>query len=56
MVNSRRAHFEAAAARLDETPAELLDDPVTGVYGVGEIDEALANSDETIKTVVSFER
>ncbi|WP_101295863.1 alcohol dehydrogenase catalytic domain-containing protein [Halegenticoccus soli] len=56
VVNSRRAHFEAAAAWLDETPNELLDDLVTGVYGIGEIDEALADSDETIKTVVSFER
>lgn len=56
VVNSRRAHFEAAAEWLDEIPNAVLDDLVTGVYGLDEIDEALANSDEVIKSVVSFEQ
>ncbi len=56
VVNSRRDYFKAAAAWLDETPNELLDDLVSGVYRVKEIDETLADSDETIKTVVSFDR
>lgn len=56
VVNSRRSHFEAAATWLDETPNGLLDDLVTSVYGIGELDKALADSDETIKTVVSFEQ
>lgn len=56
VVNSRREHFESAAGWLDETPNELLDELVTGVYDVEEIDEALADSDGTIKTVVSFDR
>lgn len=56
VVNSRREHFESAAEWLDETPDDLLDELVTGEYDVEEIDEALADSDETIKTVVSFDR
>lgn len=56
VVNSRREHFESASEWLAETPNELLDELVTGVYEVEEIDEALADSDETIKTVVSFEQ
>jgi threonine dehydrogenase-like Zn-dependent dehydrogenase len=56
VVNSRRTHFEAAAAWLEETRNELLDDLVTGVYGVDEFDRALSDSAETIKTVVSFKR
>lgn len=56
VVNSRREHFESAAGWLDETPNKLLDNLVTGVYEVEEIDQALADSDEMIKTVVSFEQ
>lgn len=55
VVNSRRSHFEATVEWLNETPGSVLDDLVTGVYGVDEFDEALADSAETIKTVVSFE-
>lgn len=56
VVNSRREHLESAAEWLDETPNGRLDELVTGVYEIEEIDEALADSDETIKTVVSFDR
>lgn len=55
MVDSRRRHFESSAEWLAETPNDLLNELVTGVYEVEEIPEALADSDETIKSVVSFE-
>jgi len=41
---------------LDDTQLDLLDDLVTGVYGIEEADAALADSDETIKTVIAFDR
>ena len=56
VVNSRESHFRAAADWLVETPEAHLDDLVSGVYGPNEIGEAFANSDETIKTVVDFDR
>ncbi|QRV17684.1 glucose 1-dehydrogenase (plasmid) [Haloterrigena salifodinae] len=56
VVNSRRSHFRAAAEWLRDTPESALDALVTGIYGPDEIDEALADSEETIKTVVSFDR
>ncbi|WP_408960397.1 alcohol dehydrogenase catalytic domain-containing protein [Natrinema sp. 74] len=56
VVNSRKSHFEAATEWLANVPESVLDDLVTGIYGPDEIDEALADSEETIKTVVSFDR
>jgi threonine dehydrogenase-like Zn-dependent dehydrogenase len=48
VVNSRREHFEAAVTWLDDIQLDLLDDLVTGVYGIEEADAALADLDETI--------
>lgn len=56
VVNARRSHFEAAAEWLGDAPESVLDDLVTGVYGLDEIDEAFADSPETMKSVVSFGR
>lgn len=53
VVNARRSHFESAAEWLDEVPKSTLDDLITGVYGMDEFDSAIADSDETIKSVVS---
>lgn len=55
VVNSRRPHFQSAAEWLGEVPEQVLDDLVTGIYDVEDIDEALQDSLETLKTVVSFE-
>lgn len=56
VVNSRKRHFRNAVEWLSETPEAVLDELVTGVYGLDEIERAFADSDETIKTVVSFDR
>jgi threonine dehydrogenase-like Zn-dependent dehydrogenase len=56
VVNSRKPHFRAAVDWLSEAPESLLDELVTGVYAVDEVEAALDDSDDTIKTVVSFER
>jgi len=55
VVNSRKPHFEAAVDWLGGVSTELLDDLVTGRYGLDEVDRALDDSPETLKTVVSFE-
>ncbi|SEW30925.1 alcohol dehydrogenase catalytic domain-containing protein [Natrinema salifodinae] len=55
VVNSRRSHFEAAAEWLGDVPKSVLDDLVTGIYGLDEIEAAFANSPETLKSVVSFD-
>lgn len=55
VVNSRKPHFEAAAEWLSEVPTDVLDDLVTGVYGLDEIEDAFADSPETLKSVVSFD-
>ena len=56
VVNSRRAHFRAAAEWLADVPETVLDDLVTGVYGIDEVERAFADAEDTIKTVVSFDR
>lgn len=56
VVNSRRSHFRAGAEWLSGTPEAVLDELVTGVYGPDEIDRAFEGSDETMKSVVSFDR
>lgn len=56
VVNSRRSHFEAAAEWLGETPESVLGKLVTGVYGVKEARAAFEESEETIKTIISFDR
>ncbi len=53
-VNSRVEHFEAAVETLETLPEWLLDDLVTGVYGLGELDRAFDDDDTTIKTAVEF--
>ncbi|WP_424005103.1 alcohol dehydrogenase catalytic domain-containing protein (plasmid) [Haloarcula salina] len=55
VVNSRRQHFEAAADWLGGVSTDVLDDLVTSRYSVDEVDRALEDSPETLKTVVSFE-
>ncbi|WP_394743117.1 glucose 1-dehydrogenase [Natronococcus roseus] len=56
VVNSRRSHFCAAAEWLREMSESVLDDLVSGIYGLDEVDEAFTDSEETIKSVVSFDR
>lgn len=56
VVNSRKPHFRAAVDWLSEAPESLLDELVSGVYAVDEVEAALDDSEDTIKTVVSFER
>jgi len=56
VVNSQKSHFQAAGEWLSEAPESLLDELVTGVYAVDEVETALEDSDDEIKTVVSFER
>lgn len=55
VVNSRRAHFRAAAKWLATVSESVLDDLVTGVYELDEFRSAFEDSPETIKTVVSFD-
>lgn len=55
IVNSRKLHFQSAAEWLSDVSETVLDDLVTSVYGVDEIDRAFEDPPETIKTVVSFE-
>ncbi len=56
VVNSRKPHFEAGAEWLGKVPTSVLDRLVTGVYGVDEIEEAFADSPETLKSVVLFDQ
>lgn len=56
VVNSRKQHFQAAVEWLSETPEVILEDLISNVYGLNEIDAAFADSDEIIKNVVSFDR
>ncbi|WP_435335245.1 glucose 1-dehydrogenase [Haloarchaeobius sp. TZWWS8] len=55
-VNSNVGHFRAAVDRLETLPEWFLDELVTGVYGVDELDAAFADDDSTIKTAVEFHR
>lgn len=55
VVNSRRVHFEAAAKWLDDISEELIDNLVTGVYGLDEFERGFIDTPETIKTVISFD-
>lgn len=56
VVNARKSHFEAGAAWLGEMSTTVLDTLVTGIYGLDEIEEAFADSPETLKSVVSFDQ
>jgi threonine dehydrogenase-like Zn-dependent dehydrogenase len=53
-VNSHVGHFEAAVDTLQALPDPFLDDLVTGVYGLDELDRAFDDDDTTIKTAVEF--
>ena len=56
-VNSNVAHFEAAVETLADLPAWLLDDLVTGIYGLDDYEAAFTTDDETtIKTALQFSR
>jgi threonine dehydrogenase-like Zn-dependent dehydrogenase len=55
-VNSDVGHFEAAVDRLLDLPESFLDDLVTGVYGLDDLDSAFADDDSTIKTAVELGR
>jgi len=55
VVNARRSHFESAVEWLTETPASLFEDLITETYTLDEVEAAFADSDETIKTVISFQ-
>lgn len=56
VVNARKSHFEAAAEWVETVPERLLDELVTGVYGLDEFEEAFVDSPATLKSVVSFDR
>jgi threonine dehydrogenase-like Zn-dependent dehydrogenase len=53
-VNAGVGHFEAAVETLSALPAWVLEDLVTGVHGIGELDAAFATDDRTIKTAVQL--
>jgi glucose 1-dehydrogenase len=53
-VNSHRGHFEAATDTLAGLPKWLLDDLVTGIYGLDEYARAFETGDDVIKTAVEF--
>jgi len=53
-VNARRRHLETAVDRLAGLPDAVLDDVVTGVYGVADLAAAFADDDRTIKTAVEL--
>ncbi|WP_435345234.1 glucose 1-dehydrogenase [Haloarchaeobius sp. HRN-SO-5] len=55
-VNSNVGHFEAAVDRLRALPDSFVDDLVTGVYGLEDLDAAFADDDSTIKTAVELGR
>jgi threonine dehydrogenase-like Zn-dependent dehydrogenase len=54
-VNSNVAHFEAAVETLAGLPNWLLDDVVTGVFGLEDIERAFKTDETTIKTAVQFD-
>lgn len=56
VVNSRKPHFEAAVEWLDMVSESVLDELVTGIYGLDEVEAAFVDSPETLKSVVSFDR
>ncbi|NHN47696.1 glucose 1-dehydrogenase [Halostella sp. JP-L12] len=53
-VNSHVKHFEAAVETIRDLPDWFLDDLVTGVHGLDELDRAFDDDDTTIKTAVEF--
>ncbi|WP_435152045.1 glucose 1-dehydrogenase [Haladaptatus sp. DFWS20] len=53
-VNSNYRHFESAVETLADVPDWLLDDLVTGVYDVSNVESAFADDETTIKTAVKF--
>ncbi|WP_136588787.1 glucose 1-dehydrogenase [Salinigranum halophilum] len=53
-VNSNVRHFEAATDSLDALPDWLLDDLVTGIYGVDDFRKAFVDDNTVIKTAVEF--
>ena len=55
-VNSNVGHFEAAVDRLRDLPESFVDDLVTGVYDIDDLDAAFADDDSTIKTAVELSR
>lgn len=54
VVNSRKPHFKAGAEWLGKIPESVLDELITGIYGLDEIEEAFTDSSEMLKSVVSF--
>ncbi|WP_327051269.1 glucose 1-dehydrogenase [Halomicrococcus gelatinilyticus] len=54
-VNSGYRHFEAAVETLADLPAWLLDDLVTEVADLENVDRAFADDETTIKTAVKFD-
>ncbi|GAB7021392.1 glucose 1-dehydrogenase [Halostagnicola bangensis] len=56
IINSRKRHFQSAVEWLTETPEDVLDKLVTGIYEPQEIDQAIENDAAVIKTVVSFDQ
>jgi len=54
-VNSGYRHFEAAVETLADLPSWLLDDLVTEVADLENLDHAFADDETTIKTAVKFD-
>jgi threonine dehydrogenase-like Zn-dependent dehydrogenase len=54
-VNSGYRHFEAAVETLADLPSWLLDDLVTEVADLENLDRAFADDETTIKTAVKFD-
>jgi threonine dehydrogenase-like Zn-dependent dehydrogenase len=54
-VNSNVQHFEAAVDTLGDLPDWLLEDVVTGVFGLDEVERAFQTDETTIKTAVQLD-
>ena len=53
-VNSHVRHFEAAVESLAALPSWAIDELVTGIYPVEEVEQAFGDDDTTIKTAVEL--
>ncbi|MEZ3115026.1 glucose 1-dehydrogenase [Halobaculum sp. MBLA0147] len=53
-VNANAGHFRRAVDALASLPEWVLDDLVTGVYGLDDYERAFADDDSTIKTAVEL--
>ena len=54
-MNSNAGHFANAIETLAGLPDWLLDDVVTGVHGLDDVEAAFRDDETTIKTALQFD-